>query len=91
MLRSREVQGWKLTATLSEESDEIRIIGDRAGLEHLAACCLSIIGKEDAGGHIHLDPVMYNLSEGSVPILLQYDADRGGKIPRAATGKRRAK
>jgi len=80
--------GWKLRVVISDGGEEVRITGDRAGLEYLASCALAAAGRLGPDGHFHLDPLMYNLSEGSVPVLLEFDADPDGRIPPAASGKK---
>ena len=84
----RSKGGWKLQITLNKKKNEILILGDRAGLEYLAGCCLGVIGKTGANGHIMLDSLMYNLSSGSTPALSSnIPMIRRGRIACAATGK----
>jgi ribosomal protein S27AE len=66
---------WKLKITYDDKKKEIWIKGNKNGLEFLASCCLSIIGKIDPSGHIHLQWQMNNLMEGSVETRLEYSDD----------------
>ncbi len=54
------------------EKGEVRIQGDKEGLEYLADCCRRIIGKTDPSGHWHLSPEMDNLLNGSLPTSIEY-------------------
>lgn len=82
-------QGWKLKSAYNKEHNEILIEGDRAGLEHLAATCLHIIGNTDPSGHIHYDPqpIGYTLSLGSISTTIAYTEDKKGELDFVATGK----
>jgi hypothetical protein len=86
-LFKRPKAGWKLQVSSGKRSGEIRIVGDRAGLEFLAQCCLSVIGRKDASNHVLIDPLMYNASKGSIPISLCFDEDVDVEF--AATGRPR--
>lgn len=66
----------KLKITYEADEGEIWIRGNKAGLEFLASCCLSIIGKTDPAGHIHLQWQMNNLSEGSTETRLEFSDDQ---------------
>ena len=57
---------------ITYDNREIRIRGDKEGLQYLADCCTRIIGKKDLSGHFHLMPEMNNLMEGSVKTLIEY-------------------
>lgn len=79
--------GWKLFVSQSQGHPEIIIRGDKAGLQFLAQCCLSVIGRKDASNHILIEPLMYNASRGSVPITICFDEDGENKLEPAATGR----
>ena len=51
---------------------EIRIVGNKDGLQYLADCCISIIGQAGPGAHWHLLPQMNNLLEGSIATAIEY-------------------
>ena len=87
MAKRKTRQGWKLSISISGDHREVRIDGDKAGLEFLAKCCLSVIGRKDASNHILIDPLMYNASNGSVPLTLSFDERRNAELERAATGR----
>ncbi len=60
---------------ITYDKNEIRIRGDKQGLQYLADCCTRIIGKKDPAGHFHLMPEMNNLMEGSVKTVIEYMED----------------
>ena len=64
--------GWKLKITYDDKKKEVTILGNAEGLEFLAGACLSIIGKTDPSGHIHLEWQMNTLLEGSVQTILEF-------------------
>lgn len=64
---------YKLKITFNnKDPNQITIAGNKKGLEYLANCCLSIIGKEGPGGHFHLNKEDGNLLPGSIPTVLIY-------------------
>ena len=65
----------RLKITYDEPNSEITIRGNKNGLEYLASCCLSIIGKTDNSAHIHLQWQMNNLNEGSIETVLVFSDD----------------
>ena len=72
---SPDHKGWKLKITIEPKEDEIWIRGNKGGLEYLASCCLSVIGKTDPSGHILLQWQMNNLLEESKETRLEFSDD----------------
>jgi hypothetical protein len=60
---------------ITYDNNEIRIAGDKKGLQYLADCCTRIIGKKDPSAHFHLMPEMNNLMECSVKTVIEYMED----------------
>ncbi|MDD5518961.1 MAG: hypothetical protein PHV98_06395 [Candidatus Omnitrophica bacterium] len=65
----------KLKISYNKEDGKILIIGNKEGLEYLATCCLSVIGKNDPSGHVHLQWQMSNVEKSSVETTLEYSDD----------------
>jgi len=72
IVESKRKKEMKLKITYNEKKKEVCIIGNKYGLEYLANCCLSVIGKTDPAGHFHLMPQMNNLSKGSLNTIIEY-------------------
>lgn len=87
MAKKKTRRGWKLSVSLSPDHREVRIDGDKAGLEFFAKCCLSVIGRKDASNHILIEPLMYNASKGSIPVTISFDEDLKNELEPAATGR----
>ena len=68
-------RGWKLKIHYNEEKSEVSIVGNRAGLEFLANCCLAIIGRQSLSDHMLLQWQMNNLLEGSTETYLKFSKD----------------
>jgi len=66
---------WLLKIIYNPKDDRILLLGDKAGLEFLSNCCLSVIGKHDPSGHIHLEWQNNNLVEGSTETILEFSND----------------
>lgn len=62
----------KLKIIYNSGQDKIYISGNKEGLEFLADCCLSVIGKSDPAGHIHLEWQMNNLLAPSTETILEF-------------------
>lgn len=65
----------RIKIRFDKDKKEILVMGDKKGLEFLASCCLSIIGRNTPAGHIHLMKDMNNLKKGSVNTVIIFSDD----------------
>lgn len=64
--------GQRLRVTVDERSGDMRIEGNKAGLEYLSAVCLSVIGEPVGPNEWHLSPAFTTLEEPSCELYICY-------------------
>ena len=73
--RPKKKPGHCLRVFLDENTKEVNIEGNQAGLEYLAAVCLNVIGQPPGPNHWHLSEVFDVLDEKSLDIIICYRED----------------
>jgi hypothetical protein len=71
----RKKSGHRLRVFFDEETKEVNIEGNQAGLEYLAAVCLSIMGQPPGPNHWHLSEAFDTLDEKSLDLIICYRED----------------
>lgn len=68
----RKKPGYCLRVFLDEKTQEVNIEGNKAGLEYLAAVCLSVIGQPPGPNHWHLGEAFGTLEKQSLDLIICY-------------------
>ena len=71
----RKQPGHRLRVFIDEKSGEVHVEGNTAGLEYLAAVCVSVIGQPPGPSHWHLSEVFNTLEEASPDLMISYRAE----------------
>ena len=71
----RKKPGHRLRVSLDEKTREIEIEGNKAGLEYLAAVCLSMLGQPPGPNHWHFGEAFATLDEKSLDLIICYRED----------------
>lgn len=65
----------RLRVFLDEKTKEVNIEGNRAGLEYLAAVCLSVVNQPPGPNHWHLGKSFDTLDQHSLDLIVCYRED----------------
>lgn len=69
--------GHFLRVFLDQQTQEVHVEGNRAGLEYLIAVCRNVTGQTPGQNHWHLGEAFNTLEPGSLDLIVCYREDKG--------------